>query len=157
MVSVQPSKESMQAIPVKAQTRIKSSRSVKFRRYHVATPSTEQADISNHHPSGMVRATASTSLGCRLKSVFSPTVGAVLYRRNGAPTSCAGQSRRDVGPIFPIVRYGYTFGIWPTYDAAILVYSHPCDCILFVIRSSLDCAMAWVSRSTRSRACLGCK
>ena len=65
----------------------------------------------SHHPSGMVRATTSPSLGCRLKSVFSPAIGAVLYRWNDAPTLCAGQSRRDVGPVFPIIRDGDTLDI----------------------------------------------
>ena len=68
MPRVHPSKDSIQAIPVKAQRRIKSSRSVKFRRYHVATPRIEHADINNHHPSGIYLAEPSPSLGCRLKS-----------------------------------------------------------------------------------------
>jgi hypothetical protein len=45
----------MQEIPVKAKSRIKSSRSLKFRMYHVATPSIEQAAINSHHPPGMYR------------------------------------------------------------------------------------------------------
>ena len=52
--NVHPRRDSIHAIPVNAQRRINSSRSVKFRRYHVATPRIEQADISNHQPSGMV-------------------------------------------------------------------------------------------------------
>ena len=147
----------MQAIPVKAQNLIKSSRSVKFRRYHVVTPRIEQADISNHHPSGMARATTSPSLGCRLKSVFSPAIGAVLYRRNDATTSCAWQSRRDVGPIFPFVRDRDTLGIKPTCSAAILIWSHPCNRLLPDIHFRLDCAVAWFSRSLGGWACLGCK
>lgn len=66
IVNVQPSRDIIQAIPAKAQNRIKSSLSVKFLRYHVETPRIEQADMSSHHPSGMDGATPSPLIGMSL-------------------------------------------------------------------------------------------
>ena len=157
MVSVQPSKESMHAIPVNAQRRIRSSLSVKFLRYHVATPRIEQADISNHQPSGMVGATTSPSLGCRLKSQLWPKICAVLYRWIDAPTSCARQSRRDAGPIFSIFRNRNPLGFYPICSTAIHVWNHSCNRLLPDIPIRMDCALVRISRSTGRWSCLGCK
>ena len=157
MVSVQPSKDSIHAIPVNAHNRIKSSRSVKFLRYHVATPRIEQADISNHQPSGMAGHTTSPSLGCRLKSQFGPILGAVLYRRIDAPTSCAGQSRRDAGPIFSNIRNRYSFSVYPICRIAIHVRNHTCNCLLPDVTLRLGCALARFPRGAWCWPCMGCK
>ena len=70
MDRVHPSKDSMQAIPVNAKRRIKSSRSLKFRVYHVATPRIEHAAINSHHPPGMYRAEPSPLIGMSLEIVI---------------------------------------------------------------------------------------
>ena len=157
MESVQPSKESMHAIPVNAQRRIRSSLSVKFLRYHVATPRIEQADISNHQPSGMVGATTSPSLGCRLKSQLWPKICAVLYRWIDTPTSCARQSRRDAGPIFSNFRNRYSLIVHPIFRIAIHVRNHTCYCLLPDVTLRLDCTLARFPRRAWCWPCMGCK
>ena len=90
-------------VTITANRRIKSSRSVKFRMYHVATPRIEQAAIMSHHPPGMHCAAPSPSLGCRLKTGLCFESKDGLYRRNDAPTLRVQQNRGGVGPLFTSV------------------------------------------------------
>ena len=157
MDSVQPRRDSIQAMPVNAQSRIKSSRSEKFLRYQVLTPRIEQADNSNHQPSGMLWATASPSLRCRLKSRFSVILGAALYCRFDARTYCARQSRQCPGSFFSYFWNWNTRSHLPAYGVIVFVWNHSFGRILSYISSRMGNALARFFWSPWSWSCMGCK